>query len=143
MGGEDIKKEIVSWRREKKIATRVGVDKEKHDLVDRKRDREVVMLGGKRVEEEWYEWKIDAKLRCGGDRLFCEGLNIDRKVIMPGELGGNNEVVEGDVLWIIGMDWLEGWGMVMDMRKEELKIRKMEIRLNTERILKEHIRVEL
>ena len=28
MGGEDIKKEIVSWRREKKIATRVGTDRD-------------------------------------------------------------------------------------------------------------------
>ena len=47
-----------------------------------------------------------------------------KAVWMPGEVGDGRvwiktEVVEGDVLWIIGREWMEEWELVINVRCRE------------------------
>ena len=37
------------------------------------------------------------------------------------------EVVEREVSWIIGRDWMEGWEMVIDVSNMEVELRKLGI----------------
>ena len=51
---------------------------------------------------------------------------------IPGEVGGRRvriktEVVERDVPWIIGKDWMERWGMVIDVGNTEVKLGKLRV----------------
>ena len=56
-----------------------------------------------------------------------------RKVVwIPEEVGGRKvkirtEVVEGEVPWIIGQDWMEEWGMVINVGNTEVELRKLGI----------------
>ena len=37
------------------------------------------------------------------------------------------KVGDGEVPWIIGWDWMEEWGMVIDVSNMEVELRKLKI----------------
>ena len=71
------------------------------------------------------------------DKTFVFGkteYKARKMVWIPGEVGGRKvkigmEVVEGEVPWIIGRDWMEEWGMVIDVSNMEVELRKLGIRV--------------
>ena len=50
------------------------------------------------------------------------------------------EVVKGDVPWIIGREWMEEWGLVIDVRRREVRISKTGVQLNCRVDDKGHLR---
>ena len=53
------------------------------------------------------------------------------------------EVVEGEVPWIIGQDWMEEWGMVIDVSNKEVELRKLRIWVKCTVNGQGHMRLEL
>ena len=72
-----------------------------------------------------------------------------RKVVwIPEEVGGRKvkirtEVVEGEVPWIIGQDWMEEWGMVIDVSNMEVELRKLGICVKCTVDGRGHMRLDL
>ena len=72
-----------------------------------------------------------------------------RKVVwIPWEVGGRKmkirtEVVEGDFPWIIGRDWMEEWGLIIDVSNMEVELRKLGIRVKCTVDGRGHMRLEL
>ena len=72
-----------------------------------------------------------------------------RKVVwIPGEVGGRKakirtEVVEREVPWIISRDWMEEWGMVIDVTNMEVELRKQGICMKCTVDGRGHMRLEL
>ena len=53
------------------------------------------------------------------------------------------EVVKGEIPWIIRKDWMEEWGMGMDLRKKEVRIGKTETRVKCREDTRGQMRMEL
>ena len=53
------------------------------------------------------------------------------------------EVVEWEVPWIIGRDWMEEWEMVIEVNNMEVELRKLGIRVKYTVDVRGHIRLEL
>ena len=67
--------------------------------------------------------------------------------MIPGELQGKKvkvrmEVIEGDVPWIIGQEWMEEWGVMINMRKE-ISFGKGETKVKWREDSKGYMKVEL
>ena len=68
---------------------------------------------------------------------------MDTREVRGRKVKIRTEVVERDVPWIICQDWMEEWGMVIDVSNMEVKLRKMGIRVNCRVDSQGHMRLEL
>ena len=69
-------------------------------------------------------------------------------VVIPGEIGGRKvkiktEMVEEDIHWIIGKDWMIEQGMTIDMERKEIRLREKYVGVKWREDERGHMGVEL